>query len=217
MNINYIKLSIFILIILIAYFTYVFYSNVKNNNLETEIVNKELKKEEFKVKVVNKEKDLVMKIKKGDIEYDVVINLYDDIVPLTCKNFRHIAKHGISGKTYNNSKFHRVINNFMLQGGDILNGDGTGSISMYGETFEDENFKIKHSKPYLLSMANSGPNTNGSQFFITTVPTPHLDNKHVVFGEIKNGSKIIKELQNVVTNNDDRPIEDIRIISINEI
>ena len=217
MNINYIKLLIFILIILIGYFTYVFYSNVKNNNLETEIVNKELKKEEFKVKVVNKEKDLVMKIKKGGIEYDVVIKLYDDIVPLTCKNFRHIAKHGISGKTYNNSKFHRVINNFMLQGGDILNGDGTGSISMYGETFEDENFKVKHTKPYLLSMANSGPNTNGSQFFITTVPTPHLDNKHVVFGEIKNGSKIIKELQNVVTNNDDRPIEDIRIISINEI
>ncbi len=217
MNINYIKLSIFILIILIAYFTYVFYSNVKNNNLETEIVNKELKKEEFKVKVVNKEKDLNMKIKKGGIEYDIVIKLYDDIVPLTCKNFRHIAKYGISGKTYNNSKFHRVINNFMLQGGDILNGDGTGSISMYGESFEDENFKVKHSKPYLLSMANSGPNTNGSQFFITTVPTPHLDNKHVVFGEIKNGSKIIKELQNVVTNNEDRPIEDIRIISINEI
>ena len=217
MNINYIKLLIFILIILIGYFTYVFYSNVKNNNLETEIVNKELKKEEFTVKVVNKEKDLVMKIKKGGMKYDIIIKLYDDIVPLTCKNFRHIAKHGISGKTYNDSKFHRVINNFMLQGGDILNGDGTGSISMYGESFEDENFKVKHSKPYLLSMANSGPNTNGSQFFITTVPTPHLDNKHVVFGEIKNGSKIIKELQNVVTNKDDRPIEDIRIISINEI
>ena len=105
----------------------------------------------------------------------------------------------------------------MLQGGDILNGDGSGTISMYGKQFEDENFKIKHSKPFLLSMANAGPNTNGSQFFITTVPTPHLDGKHVVFGEIKKGREIIEELQNVITDSNDRPIEDIRIVSINEI
>ena len=217
MNTNYIKLLIFVLIILIGYFTYVFYSNVKNSKLETDIVSKEKLNEDFKVKVENKEKDLVMKIQKGSHKYDITLKLYDDIVPLTCKNFRHIAKHGISGRTYNDSKFHRVINNFMLQGGDILNGDGTGSTSMYGEQFEDENFNIKHTKPFLLSMANAGPNTNGSQFFITTVPTPHLDNKHVVFGEIKNGSKIIEDLQNVITDSNDRPIDDIKIISINEI
>lgn len=217
MNTNYLKLLIFILIVLIAYLTYVFYSNVKNSNLETEIVNKEQTKENFKIKVENKEKDLVIKIKKGNNNYEIIAELYDNIVPLTCKNFRHIAKHGLSGKTYNDSRFHRVINNFMLQGGDILNGDGSGTISMYGKQFEDENFKIKHSKPFLLSMANAGPNTNGSQFFITTVPTPHLDGKHVVFGEIKKGREIIEELQNVITDSNDRPIEDIRIVSINEI
>lgn len=216
MDANYIKLLIFILIILIGYFTYVFYGNLKNNNLETEIVNTD-NKEDFKVTIENKERDLLLKIKKGSHIYDLILKLYDDVVPLTCKNFRHIAKHGINGKTYNNSKFHRVINQFMLQGGDILNGDGTGSVSLYGGKFEDENFKIKHEKPYLLSMANSGPNTNGSQFFITTVPTPHLDNKHVVFGEIKKGGKIINELQTVITNGNDTPIEDIQIMSITEI
>ena len=216
MDANYIKLLIFILIILIGYFTYVFYGNLKNNNLETEIVNTD-NKEDFKVAIENKERDLLLKIKKGSHIYDLILKLYDDVVPLTCKNFRHIAKHGINGKTYNNSKFHRVINQFMLQGGDILNGDGTGSVSLYGGKFEDENFKIKHEKPYLLSMANSGPNTNGSQFFITTVPTPHLDNKHVVFGEIKKGGKIINELQTVITNGNDTPIEDIQIMSITEI
>ena len=105
----------------------------------------------------------------------------------------------------------------MIQGGDIVNGDGTGSVSIYGNKFEDENFKIKHSKPFLLSMANSGPNTNGSQFFITTVPTPHLDNKHVVFGEVINGMNIIKEIENSSTDSSDKPYEDIKIISINEI
>ena len=216
MNTNYIRLLIFVLIILIGYFVYVFYSNVKNNDLETEIVNTD-SKEEFKVKIENKERDLLLKLKKGSHVYDLVLKLYDDIVPLTCKNFRHIAKHGINGKTYNNSNFHRVINQFMLQGGDILNGDGSGGVSLYGERFEDENFTTKHNKPYLLSMANSGPNTNGSQFFITTVETPHLDNKHVVFGEIKKGSKIINELQTVITDGNDKPIEDIKIISITEI
>jgi len=205
-----------VLIILIGYFVYVFYSNIKNNDLETKIVNTDTN-EDFKVNIENKERDLLLKIKKGSHIYDLVLKLYDDIVPLTCKNFRHIAKHGIDGNTYNNSKFHRIINQFMLQGGDILNGDGTGGTSLYGERFEDENFSIKHNKPYLLSMANSGPNTNGSQFFITTVATPHLDNKHVVFGEIKKGSKIINELQTVITDGNDKPIEDIKIISITEI
>ena len=216
MNTNYIRLLIFVLIILIGYFVYVFYSNIKNNDLETKIVNTDTN-EDFKVNIENKERDLLLKIKKGSHIYDLVLKLYDDIVPLTCKNFRHIAKHGIDGNTYNNSKFHRIINQFMLQGGDILNGDGTGGASLYGERFEDENFSIKHNKPYLLSMANSGPNTNGSQFFITTVATPHLDNKHVVFGEIKKGSKIINELQTVITDGNDKPIEDIKIISITEI
>ena len=138
-------------------------------------------------------------------------------MPITTKNFRQIAKNGINGKRYNNSIFHRIIPNFMIQGGDILNNDGTGSISIYGEKFDDEGFTIKHDKPGLLSMANSGPNTNGSQFFITTVPTPHLDNKHVVFGEVVKGFGFIKEIENMETDSNDRPYKKVEIVDIREV
>ena len=106
-------------------------------------------KETFKVK--NIEKNLNIVIEKAGVQYIIEVELFDKIVPLTSKNFRHIAKHGVNGKTYNNSIFHRVIKDFMLQGGDIINNNGSGSISIYGQTFEDENFKIKHDKPGLLS------------------------------------------------------------------
>lgn len=220
--INFIKLFIAVVIILIIYLSYVFYNNYKNSKLEDEIVIKSQpegfkNKEKANLIEIKEEKNLIMKIKKGGSVHNVELKLYDDITPLTCKNFRFIAKKGINGKTYNNCIFHRVIRDFMIQGGDIVNGDGTGSVSIYGNKFEDENFKIKHSKPFLLSMANSGPNTNGSQFFITTVPTPHLDNKHVVFGEVINGMNIIKEIENSSTDSSDKPYEDIKIISINEI
>jgi len=163
------------------------------------------------------EKNLLMKLRQGTKTCDVELRLFDYAVPLTCKNFRFIAKKGIQGKTYNNNIFHRVIPDFMLQGGDILNRDGTGSISVYGENFEDENFKLKHDKGGLLSMANSGPNTNGSQFFITTVPTPHLDNKHVVFGEVVKGYEHIKEFEHTPSDDNDKPYTDIKIVSITEI
>lgn len=138
----------------------------------------------------------------------VVIKLYHDIVPKTCHNFRELA---IQQK-YKNTIFHRVIKDFMIQGGDFTKGDGTGGVSIYGETFEDENFHIKHTKPGLLSMANAGPNTNGSQFFITTKPTPHLDNKHVVFGEIISGMDLIYNIENTNTNGEDKPIKECKII-----
>ncbi|KAJ7068546.1 peptidyl-prolyl cis-trans isomerase [Mycena amicta] len=141
----------------------------------------------------------------------IVFSLYSDLVPRTADNFRALCtgEKGVGEKgkplTYKGSGFHRIIKLFMCQGGDFTAGNGTGGESIYGDKFEDEAFPVKHERPFLLSMANSGPNTNGSQFFITTVATPHLDDKHVVFGEVIKGKSVVRQMENSPTGQGDVP------------
>ncbi|KAJ2068566.1 Peptidyl-prolyl cis-trans isomerase-like 1 [Coemansia sp. S155-1] len=140
---------------------------------------------------------------------DITVELYWKETPKTSQNFYSLATQGY----YNNVIFHRIIPGFMIQGGDPT-GTGRGGQSIYGHKFQDETTKLlKHTGAGILSMANSGPNTNGSQFFITLAPTPHLDGKHTVFGRVCSGMNVVKRMGEVRTANGDRPVEPVKILS----
>ena len=152
----------------------------------------------------------------------LIFELFVDSVPKTAENFRALCTGekgtGRSGKhlSYKGSSFHRIIPDFMCQGGDFTAGNGTGGESIYGMKFEDENFRLKHDQPGLLSMANAGPNTNGSQFFITTTLTPWLDGKHVVFGALREGLEVLQSMEACGTNSG-RPTAAVAITDCGEL
>ncbi|XP_031282567.1 peptidyl-prolyl cis-trans isomerase CYP18-2 [Pistacia vera] len=136
------------------------------------------------------------------------VELYYKHAPRTCRNFIELSRRGY----YDNTKFHRIIKDFIVQGGDPT-GTGRGGESIYGRKFEDEiKPELKHTGAGILSMANAGPNTNGSQFFITLAPAAHLDGKHTIFGRVCRGMEVIKRLGSVQTDKDDRPIHDVKIL-----
>ncbi|XP_050419691.1 uncharacterized protein LOC126832786 isoform X2 [Adelges cooleyi] len=154
----------------------------------------------------------------------IVFELFDDFCPLTCENFRALCT-GEKGLGKNTGKplhfqgviFHRVVKSFMVQTGDFSAGNGTGGESIFGGTFPDENFDLKHDQPFLLSMANRGPDTNGSQFFITTQPTPHLDGVHVVFGRVVSGQPVVMQIEELGVDKNSRPLQDAKVVKCGEL
>ena len=215
-----IMLLIGVVLICGSYFTYKYFfkkhDNIMIKNEEQFVNNKPLETIPKPINFEDTNLNPYFDIKIGDDPPErVIFQLFDEEVPKTCKNFRYLCSNGIFNKdkpSYQDTSFHRIIKDFMLQGGDITRGDGTGGYSIYGEEFDDENFNLTHNQPGMLSMANAGPNTNNSQFFITLKKTPWLDNKHVVFGIVISGFDTVKKIETLETDDKDKPLTNVIII-----
>ena len=212
-------MNIFIVIIavlftLILYLIYLLYSRFKNDTINDESVGGKL--EEIEMLNLNKKilnKNIIMTLKQNNDLFKIELELYDKSLPITCKNFRNIAFKGLKNKTYKNTKFYKIYPEKYIIGGDILNNNGSGEISLYGKNFIDESFKYNHDHAGVLSMINNGPNTNNCKFMITTQCCPELNGKHVVFGKVVSGLYNIFKLSKSKTLNN-IPIDDIEIIDI---
>ena len=217
---TYVLISV--VIIVIIYCIYHFFFKKKTNTLA--LTNTEYVAEAPSQVSLEDVQEGFKNTEKGNPYFDITIDgedvgrlkfqLFDDEVPKTCANFRHLCTRGLDDKKepcYQDSIFHRVIEEFMIQGGDFTNFDGTGGKSIYGEKFEDENFDLKHNQPGILSMANSGPNSNGSQFFITLKETPWLDDKHVVFGILLGGFELLKKIELLPKDDNNKPLKEIKV------
>ncbi|KAF2360488.1 Cyclophilin-type peptidyl-prolyl cis-trans isomerase domain [Trinorchestia longiramus] len=147
----------------------------------------------------------------GEPKGQIVIGLFGETVPDTVHNFYTLATTGVDGHTYTGTTFHRVIKKFMIQGGDVLNAGGMGRLSIFGETFPDENFDVKHATLGFVAMANSGPDSNGCQFYITTTSTPWLDGKHVVFGKVVEGQGNVHLIEHQPTDENNKPLKEVKI------
>lgn len=221
-------LVISVIICLIIFIGYKYYSKYQQNdilkdaNAKPIVEGMEMQSKE-PIQRKKRNKNVYFDLAVGEEEIGRVrMELFDDKVPKTCANFRGLAvgqkkKDGNVFKPYMGTIFHRIIPNFMIQGGDYENGDGTGGASIWGDKFEDENFSGGgHVGKGVLSMANSGPNSNGSQFFITLGDAQHLDGKHVVFGRVVEGIDIIDKLGKIRTDDNDRPIANVMVINCGE-
>ncbi|CAG9466964.1 unnamed protein product [Pedinophyceae sp. YPF-701] len=179
---------------------------------------------EWHTRPVNEKNPVVFfDITIGDVPAGrIKMELWADVAPKTAENFRQFCtgehrKANGQPVGYKNCPFHRIIKDFMLQGGDFVKGDGTGAMSIYGTRFADENFTARHTGPGLLSMANSGPGTNGCQFFITCAKTDWLDGKHVVFGRVVgDGMLVVRKMENVACGQNNKPLMTVKIVECGE-
>ena len=207
-----------ILFFLILYLSYLLYMRYKHDTISKDFINTsdeitDTTPENIN-KIINEKGNILITLKHNVISYKLALELFDKSLPITCNNFRHIAFKGLRKKTYKNTKIYKIFPKSYIEGGDILENNGSGEISLYGKQFNDEAFIFNHDSPGLLSMVSSGVDTNNSKFIITTKCCPELDGKQVVFGRVISGMYHLFNLENINIDENNIPINDLLITDI---